>query len=62
MSELKPCPFCGSHAHVHEDQRFLAKKYNFPKWYIVCYGCGIRTPTVTMEQAVKFWNRRVSDG
>lgn len=61
MTDLKPCPFCGKAAHVWEDVRFSVKPYDFPKWYIQCLGCGIKTPVVTMAVAVKMWNRRAGE-
>ena len=61
MNVFKPCPFCGGAAHVFEDQRFSNKPYNFPKWYITCVGCGVKTPTAKMEQITEIWNRRTSD-
>ena len=56
---LKPCPFCGSAAHIWEDERFSNGGYNFPKWYIECLGCGIKTPTARMDQVVNIWNKRI---
>ena len=58
---LKFCPFCDGFPHLYEDQRFSHKCYDFPKWYIKCVSCGIRTPTATIEQVVKIWNRRSND-
>lgn len=60
-SELKPCPFCGGAGHVYEDGRLSNKPYGFPKWYIICKGCGVKTPTAKMEQVVRIWNRRAND-
>ena len=62
MNDLKPCAFCGGVGHVYEDERLSIKPYDFPKWYIVCIKCGIRTPTAKMEQVVRIWNRRANDG
>jgi Lar family restriction alleviation protein len=59
MSELKPCPFCGSH-NVGEFKNHFPGEGEF---YGVCCGnCdastksypGFRTP----EEAVAAWNRR----
>lgn len=58
MSMLKRCPFCGSAAHVWEDERYIKTLHDFPKWYISCLGCGVQTPTAKIEQVVKIWNRR----
>lgn len=62
MHNLKPCAFCGGTGHVYEDERLSIKPYDFPKWYIVCIKCGIRTPTAkngtgrkNMEQESKRW-------
>ncbi len=55
---LKPCPFCGGDAHVMEDERFKQQNHGFPKWAVICFGCGVRTPIVDMTTAVKIWNRR----
>lgn len=58
MGEIKHCPCCGGNASVYEDARFHAKPYDFPKWYIQCHDCGLRTPIGTTYQIVKIWNRR----
>lgn len=55
---IKLCPFCGGVAHVMEDQRFAYEPYDFPKWYIQCKGCGVRTPVAKIEQLVLLWNKR----
>lgn len=58
MSELKTCPFCGGFARAFQDERFKKKNHDFPKWAVICLGCGARTPIVDMATAVKIWNRR----
>ena len=59
--ELKRCPFCGDNARVVEDERFKEQSHDFPKWAIICLGCGVRTPTADMAYVVKIWNRRVTE-
>lgn len=61
IRELKPCPFCGACAKMYEDERFSFKPASFPKWYITCIACKIRTPTTLKEDAVKRWNQRKID-
>ena len=58
---LKPCPFCGAYrAYLVEDERLAKKGYDFPKWYIRCLSCGVRTPTARVDEVVKIWNRRTN--
>lgn len=55
---LKKCPFCGGYARFGEDMRFHEKSQNFPKWYVLCNDCGIRTETATIPLVMKMWNQR----
>ena len=55
---LKRCPFCGSYARVQMDYRFKKCEHDFPKWYIECQGCKIRTPIAKINTVVQYWNRR----
>ena len=62
-NELKPCPFCGSTAHVS-----MLKQSVKPRYFIVCgnaaneciasghwvFGCFF----ATREDAIEAWNRR----
>lgn len=65
MSELKPCPFCGSDdvvvihdCHVREGEEYAS---------VTCRGCGVfamalghgSTPDEAMEDAKEKWNRCV---
>ena len=56
---LKPCPFCGSNAIYLQDMRFEQKSEQFPKWYVECKGCKIRTSVATIPVVQKQWNRRI---
>lgn len=55
MSErvLKQCPFCGGYARFCEDMRLREKPDGFPKWYVRCNDCGIRTVTTDRTTAMK---------
>lgn len=55
---LKTCPFCGSYARLYEDLRFQNQPHEFPKWFIECGKCKVRTITSTMRYVVDSWNRR----
>lgn len=57
MSELKPCPFCGSEAKL-----ISRGSCN----YVTCSNedecwCGMTCPVSTPEEAVQIWNRRTID-
>ena len=57
MSELKPCPFCGSEAKL-----ISRGSCN----YVTCSNedecwCGMTCPVGTPEEAVRIWNRRAID-
>ena len=66
MTELKPCPFCGSEAWI------IRTNDNKKRPYVQCkFGC-FREPKCpashlvtwdyrTEEEAVEAWNRRASD-
>ena len=61
MSELKPCPFCGSEA-------ILREKKGLGTWIVECLNG--RCPASymigwdydTQIEAIEAWNRRVNDG
>lgn len=58
---LKKCPFCGGNARFYEDMRFHEKADSFPKWYIMCNECNIRTPDADRTLAMKLWNKRKNE-
>ncbi len=52
-NEIKRCPICGAKAHSHE-------AYD-RTWVMQCSRCYLTTPNKpTREEAIGFWNRRVS--
>ena len=55
-TELKPCPFCGGRAELHEEGNYCLVK---------CTQCGAETGIVRMslkycanEKVIEAWNRR----
>ena len=55
MSELEPCPFCGS----NDEQ---PTKSDFGMWFVFCMYCGAKGPQYhTKKDAIKWWNSRVSE-
>lgn len=56
---LKRCPFCGGCAKFCEDMRFHEKMDSFPKWYVMCIECNIRTPVADKTLVMKMWNERI---
>ena len=62
MSELKPCPFCGSkdveirwHAPLFGEMAMLN--------YVICNDCGAMGSHKILEsEAIKAWNRRTDNG
>lgn len=67
MSDLKPCPFCGS------DKILFIVEGNFKPWEneglrlwyrCHCYNCGIDggdTSRESMKKAIEAWNRRAHE-
>jgi len=54
MTELKPCPFCGSKAEIYQDYE--------GSWTIECTVCFARSwPRKDKEQAIEAWNRRATN-
>ena len=60
MTELKPCPFCGSH-DLREDIRRLDFANDI---FIECRSCGAKIQMCEEyghDKLVEAWNRRVTD-
>ena len=57
MTEIKPCPFCGSPASP-------ARQFPWDTWgYVMCQSCEARGPEARVidgweERAIEFWNER----
>lgn len=57
MTDLKPCPFCGSDAVLND---YSGREYSC--YYVQCPKCHIGTEVKYSETAVvKIWNRRVKE-
>lgn len=52
MSELKPCPFCGSSPYINHNGRSP-----FPH-IVGCGGCDIEVEAGGQEEAADIWNLR----
>ena len=51
MTELKPCPFCGS-------KNVDVTKIGPEDWWLQCRGCGATGPIgESEEETIKLWNR-----
>ena len=70
--KLEPCPFCGAEANVvvdlivddyEDDDEFDELLEKSQKTYAVkCEKCSCGTPFfVSLEPAIKLWNRRAKD-
>ena len=63
MTELKPCPFCGS----EDAQVKLYSEKGVRFWYVSCENCEISLDPMfwndnqTKEEAIAKWNRRVNE-
>lgn len=60
MTELEPCPFCGSHGNdIYVDEFW--ERYDKP-YFVTCHGCGANGPYADKkEKAIESWNRRVKE-
>lgn len=58
MSELKPCPFCGSDYGI-----VLGRIDNLESFAVVCTKCFASTCRCNNDRkAIEAWNRRAEDG
>ena len=59
MTELKPCPFCGSVAYLEKNgDTYSVKAFHTDK----CYLYGVKAPrTFIKEATVNRWNRRSNE-
>lgn len=54
ISEINPCPFCGS-------ENMTIESYNYRTWfYVRCHSCGAKGPEVNDKPlAITVWNKGV---
>ncbi|MGO2304348.1 MAG: Lar family restriction alleviation protein [Providencia sp.] len=55
ISEIQPCPFCGS-------ENITLESHSYRTWfYIQCHSCGEKGPEVNDKQtAITAWNKGVT--
>ena len=61
MKELKPCPFCGGKAVLHEYKTYKDHAMVY-QYYVACRDCGTENPALgvnSAEEAERRWNHRV---
>lgn len=63
MSELKPCPFCGSEVFLMVVPPHTHIIFDMPECegeaFVECTNCGAAIGERTEERAIDAWNRRV---
>ena len=57
MTELKPCPFCGS----HDVEYYETGDYGFPFNYVCCRDCPASVRESSEQDAITAWNTRTDD-
>jgi len=57
MTELKPCPFCGS----HDVEYYETGDYGFPFNYVCCRDCPASVRESSEQAAITAWNTRTDD-
>ena len=56
MSDLKPCPFCGSR---YINMNYIREDDVLEGAYVECANCGVSTRIYDdPDEVVEFWNRR----
>ena len=65
--QLKPCPFCGGEASTHicgsEAYEIGSPRRHIVARWVSCDSCGASgSSTFDMDEAIKAWNIRVSNG
>lgn len=62
MSELKPCPFCGSNDLREESSGLIEAYKHYQHCYIECISCGCEAGHVDLEgdyqEVMEKWNNR----
>jgi len=59
-TQLKKCPCCGHDAITGDDTPDDCHRDG--PYFIYCEGCGLSTDTMpTIEDAIKVWNKRITD-
>jgi hypothetical protein len=60
MSELKPCPFCGS-SEIRSFDISCRNMDSSPNWMVECQDCGGEYLDVYREDAENGWNERIKE-
>ncbi len=61
MTELKPCPFCGSNQlRTPMNVSIRNSKVEMKPTHVSCMECGADGPPITyVDDVVKAWNKRI---
>lgn len=62
MSDLKPCPFCGSKVELIIAPGYFSQGLSSNGWFVKCKKCGIhQMPYQSDHDAIEAWNRRAGE-